>query len=321
VRRSRVLAFALLAACGGGVGTSSDPAGPFAVGVAQRTFVDETRPTAANGDVPAQDSRTLRTRIWYPAAGAQQRNAGGELIEVADAPPARTEGPFPLIVFAHGFQAVVEVYRQLYVAWAERGYVVAAANFPLSSSGNEGPPVFLDYVSQPGDISFLIDSMIAVSADRSDFFGGLVDAERIGAAGQSLGGFTTMGVAFHTCCADPRIDAAAPMAASLAEFPGGEYFTGIERPILVIHGDEDETVPYEAGREIFARANRPKYLVTILGGDHIVPYVASPREPLTEPVRLSSLAFFDRYLRGRRSAFQELLAVDDLLQARVEAEP
>ena len=103
----------LLAACSGddrGDGGSPAGDGPFAVGTLEETFVDGTRPTKANGDVPEKDSRTLFTRIYYPALGTPESRA------VPGAAPATSEGPFPLIVFAHGFQALgddVEVAYQV----------------------------------------------------------------------------------------------------------------------------------------------------------------------------------------------------------------
>lgn len=306
-----------VAACGGGGGDAGSPSsdGPFAVGTTAITYVDTSRPTAAYADVPERDSRTLFTRIYYPAVGA----AGGR--EVEGAAPATSEGPFPLVMFAHGFQAVSEVYRDLYVAWAEAGYVVAAPDFPLSSSrSTSNRPVFTDYVHQPADLSFLIDRLLEASAGSDGPLAGLIDPERIGASGQSLGGMTTMGFAFHTCCTDPRIDAAIPMAGRLAGFPDGEYSFAAGPPILVVHGDVDETVPYADGRAIYDAASAPRYLLTILGGGHIIPYVAGPTNPQTEPVRRAIVAFFDRYLKGRPEARERLLAVDDLEVATVESD-
>lgn len=317
-RRLALFCALLFAACGGGGGgggASRSGDGPFAVGTTEITFVDTSRPTAANGDVPAKDSRTLFTRIYYPAVGTPESR------EVPGAAPANDEGPYPLVVFAHGFQAVSEVYRDIYIAWAEAGYVVAAPDFPLSSSRSTmNHPVASDYVNQPADVSFLIDRLLAESARAGGVLAGLVDPERIGVSGQSLGGMTTMGVAYHTCCVDPRIDAAIPMAGRLAAFPDGEYFTGIDTPILVIHGDRDDTVSYADGRAIYDGASPPRFFLTILGGDHIVPYVAGRNNPQTEPIRRAIVAFFDAYLKGRPDGIDRLLAVDDLDIATVEAE-
>lgn len=39
-------------------------------------------------------------------------------------------------------------------------------------------------------------------------------------------------------------------------------------PLLQTHGDADRVVPYELGKRLFDRANEPKQLVTVPGGDH-----------------------------------------------------
>jgi len=306
----------LVAACGDRSGATPSAAGdgPFAVGTTEMTFVDTSRPTAANGDAPAKDSRTLFTRIYYPAVGMPASR------EVAGAVPATDDGPYPLVVFAHGFQAVSEVYRDIYLAWARAGYVVAAPDFPLSSSrSTNNRPVTSDYVNQPADLSFLIDRLLEASTRRDGVLGALIDPERIGASGQSLGGMTTMGLVFHTCCADRRIDAAIPMAGRLAAFPGGVYFgEGIDTPLLVVHGDDDQTVPYADGRAIFDAATGPRFLLTIVGGDHIVPYVAGPGNPLARPILDAVVAFSDFYLKGRADGLDRLRALGGLEHAQVE---
>jgi dienelactone hydrolase len=317
MRRRLALSFALLllVACGDRTTSSPSPAGdgPFAVGTVEATFVDTSRPTAANGDVPAKDSRTLFTRIYYPALGTPGPR------EVPAATPATSAGPFPLVVFAHGFQAVSEVYRDIYLAWAEAGYVVAAPDFPLSSSrSTSNHPVAFDYVNQPADLGFLIDRLLEESAREDGVLAGLIDPERIGASGQSLGGMTTMGLVYHTCCADRRVDAAIPMAGRLAPFPDGTYTGGIETPLLVVHGDRDDTIPYADGRAIYDAASGPRFILTIVGGDHIVPYVAGPNNPLTEPVLRGVVAFFDFYLKGRPDGLERLFALDALELAEVE---
>jgi fermentation-respiration switch protein FrsA (DUF1100 family) len=39
-------------------------------------------------------------------------------------------------------------------------------------------------------------------------------------------------------------------------------------PLLILHGDEDELVPYELGQELFKEANEPKEFFTIQGAHH-----------------------------------------------------
>jgi uncharacterized protein len=43
---------------------------------------------------------------------------------------------------------------------------------------------------------------------------------------------------------------------------------GLRAPLLVLHGDADETIPYAQGRALFAAAPEPKTFFTIRGGHH-----------------------------------------------------
>jgi fermentation-respiration switch protein FrsA (DUF1100 family) len=42
----------------------------------------------------------------------------------------------------------------------------------------------------------------------------------------------------------------------------------LKSPLLILHGDEDELVPYALGRKLFAEANDPKEFFTIQGAHH-----------------------------------------------------
>jgi hypothetical protein len=42
----------------------------------------------------------------------------------------------------------------------------------------------------------------------------------------------------------------------------------IKRPLLVIHGDQDDIVPYCQGKEVFDAAPEPKEFYTIRGARH-----------------------------------------------------
>ena len=47
----------------------------------------------------------------------------------------------------------------------------------------------------------------------------------------------------------------------------------IHVPLLILHGDQDEVVPYAQGRRLFAAANEPKRYFTIVGARHNDTYV------------------------------------------------
>lgn len=291
-----VLLLLLLAACGdGGGGALHQPDGTFAVADTTLTLIDASRPTAANGTAPVADTRTLRTAVFYPDAA----------------------GRFPLIVFAHGLGALGRIYSVILEAWAAEGYVVAAPDFPLSRATAPGAPVADDYVNQPADLSFVIDELLRLDADPRSVLHGRVDAAHVGAAGQSLGGLTTFGLTLDTCCRDPRVAAAVPMAGLLWPFPGGEYDGAIAPPTLVIHGDADDTVPYDAALMAYAVLQAPKALLTHVGGGHILPYVGSGDRIAQQATIDASTAFFDLYLKRERGARERLLAVGRRARVRL----
>ena len=69
---------------------------------------------------------------------------------------------------------------------ASYGYVVVAANFPLTAGGTAGGPNANDLVNQPSDVSFLIDSVLQLSGEAKSF-AGEIDSSRIALMGYSLG--------------------------------------------------------------------------------------------------------------------------------------
>ncbi len=103
------------------------------VGVTTRTFIDTTRPTPANGTAAAQTSRTLVTEIWYPTSATG-------ISPIRDAPLA-PGGPYPLVLFVHGSSSGRTVSTFLTIALAQAGYVVAAADFPLTALSTPGRPL------------------------------------------------------------------------------------------------------------------------------------------------------------------------------------
>ena len=268
------------------------PAG-YAVGSQDATFIDASRPTAANGTFQGAPYRTLPVLILYPATGAP----GGPVTPAA--PPATDAGPFPLIVFSHGFTATGPAYGEsLLHALAARGYVVAAPTFPLSSATAPGGPT-LDYQNQPGDVSFVIDEML--KANRSDdALNGLIAPKQIGAMGHSLGAVTTFGATYNTAGRDPRIKAAVPMSGIQLPFAGGRW-TWPATPLLLIHGDQDDTGPYVGSARAFGKAKPPKFLLRLLGAPHNL-FTA----PWIEPLVRTTDNFFDRYLRGDNAALKRM---------------
>src|SRR6476646_7709044 len=233
-----------------------------AVGTTTLTFVDPSRTTSANGDDGGAPTRTLPTEFWYPAAGA----AGGD--PVADAPADKGDGPYPLVLFAHGYAVTPDFYAPLLARWAAAGYVVAAPVFPILS-GSDGGASHVDYEKTFGDASFVITQVLGLS--KSDPLGGLVDPARIAAAGHSDGEVVSFGVGFLDCCRDKRVRSVIAMAGDLSN-ANNPHTRDTGTPILHIMATNDEYDPYPHSIQ-WDRDNltAPRWLVS-LNSSHVPPY-------------------------------------------------
>jgi len=287
---------ALASACSSG--RPATTSGPHAIGLQTESLVDPSRPTPANGPDPAHAGRILLTTVLYPALGTTGDRP------VPGAKPDKADGPYPLIVFAHGFGSNVVSYLPLLQKWAAAGFVVAAPLFPLTNSATPGGPDLSDYVHQPGDMSFVVTQMLDQSASSAGALSGLIDPAEVGAAGHSLGGVTTLGLVADTCCRDPRIKAAVVMSGDAITFPTGKVTDNLAPPMLLVHGNADPTVPYVSSVDVFNAARAPKGLLTIIGGNHDSP--VNPAGPAFADVVAATTDFFDRYLKGQAQALGRL---------------
>jgi predicted dienelactone hydrolase len=150
---------------------------------------------------------------------------------------------------------------------ASHGYVVISPDYPLSNGAAPGGPRLGDVLNQPGDVSFLIDSFLRFSDEPGNLFEGAIDEAAIGLTGHSLGGLTTILATFGSL-ADSRVKAAVSLA-GLACLVGNESYEGSHTPLLVISGTEDRIVPFTNARPAYDAANPPKYLLALLGGNHM----------------------------------------------------
>jgi predicted dienelactone hydrolase len=254
----------------------------------QRTFVDASRKTPAGKSVggipgtPELPSRTLVTEIYHPAA----------------------PGPRPLIMFSHGSNGHPEKFTRLLNAWAAAGYVVAAPAFPLTNShAPAGYANNFDVWDQPRDISFVLDQVLAASTTPGDALNGRIDPGRIGAAGLSLGGATTYSLAFNECCREPRFKAYEVFAGALLPMPK-EYVFDHSVPLLIMHGDNDPTLPYSGAADAYVKAKPPKYFVTLQGALHAPAFEDFPDWDAKYHglVDKTTVAFWDVYLAGETKA-------------------
>ncbi len=270
---------------------------PFRVGERTITFVDHSRTIKVPGH--GREPRTLVTVIRYPL---------------------HAQGPFPLVVFGHGFAVTPRPYGPLLTAWARAGFVVAAPIFPLENAHAPGGPNESDLINQPRDMRFVITQLLRASAAHNGFLAGLIEPHRIAVAGQSDGGETALAVAYDRHFIDRRVSAAVILSGAEIPGVGGFDFPRPSPPLLASQGTADSINRPRYTDMFFRLAPRPKYLLKLLGAGHLPPYTT--QEPQLGIVERVSIAFFDRYLDGERSAVQRMRRAGDVRNvARLVARP
>jgi predicted dienelactone hydrolase len=249
----------------------------------------------------ATEPRTLLTYVRYPALGAPRAT------DVPDAPAATLGGPFPLVIFGHGFAVTPDLYKRMLQAWARAGYVVVAPVFPLGNANAPGGPEESDLVNQPADMSFVISSMLAASSTGPAPLKGLIDPAQIAVSGHSDGGDTALAVTYDQGLRDARVRAA--IILSGAQIPGvsGLTFPPGAPPLLAVQGTADTINPANLTEAFFKPARRPKYLLNLPGAEHLPPY--SNQQPQLGTVERVTVAFLDLYLKHKSGASQRLLSV------------
>jgi predicted dienelactone hydrolase len=192
---------------------------------------------------------------------AGERSFGAKVFAPQGVDPDRDRiagGPWPVVVFGHGYLSSVDLYTTLLTDLAAAGYLVVAP-----TSGGE---LFPDHAAFAADSSTVIDWLSAENARPGSWFEGAVDLERIAASGHSMGG----GASILATAADPRIRTVAALAAAETRPSAIEAAARIGVPSLLIAGEVDTIAPPDVHqRPIFeAITDAPAQLRIISGGSH-----------------------------------------------------
>ncbi|OLO30681.1 acetylxylan esterase [Streptomyces sp. MNU77] len=179
----------------------------------------------------------------------------------------------PVIVWGNGTGGVPLVYRDLMLHWASQGFVVAAANTPMSNLG----------ISMRAGI----DMLTGRNADPDSVFFDRVDLEHIGASGHSQGGAAAIVVG-----SDPRIDTVLPIQ------PGPlANIDAVRVPALLLAGQRDSIVFPALVKAFYNAADHiPALYGEVRGADHFT--VVGDPGPFAAP----TTAWFRAHLMGDRTA-------------------
>ncbi len=288
-----------------GASQNAEASGGVPIASTTIVFADHSRTTPASNGSPAEPYRSLSTLIVYPK------------------PSSGHHRQFPLIVYSHGFGATASSATPTLDALAAHGYVVAALDFPLSTTGLPGGLDLLDFKNQPGDVSFIISQMLKLNRSPNSPVYHEIQVSRIGAVGHSLGAVTTLAVSYNSCCRDNRVDAAVEMDGELNVPIGpsgqfaGTYFKGHNPPLLMINGTKDTLSPYGTSQALYTNAPVPSYLLSLIGA----PHEGFAMAPWFSTVNNTIAAFFGRYLKNGQTVGQIKRAGTEGGITTIEARP
>lgn len=322
--------------------------GPYAVGRSTLHLVDHSRPDPW---VPEAGARELMVTMYYPARRDTGKPARYATVDEArlflrhqgleDAVRPETlsstvthsrtaarpvPGTRPLVVLSPGFAAARYSLTSLAEDLAARGYIVAAVDHAYESFGTSFPggrvltcvacekaeteeDMRAATEGRGRDVSFVLDQL---TGDHPRWaHSHLIDRDRIGMAGHSLGG----AAAVPAMAEDPRIRAGLNMDGAFhTQVPSGGLGG---RPLMMLGADDPVHRP--GGRDTtwdstWQRLDGWKRWLTVAGADHysfsdlpvLAPYLTpAAAEPPTAPSgrRLVDLtrdlvgAYFDLHLR------------------------
>jgi dienelactone hydrolase len=302
---------ALLAACSrlGSPDASVDPGqrGPYAVGLARQVF---------SRTLPNGQTRSVETWVWYPSPDQGDTWDATISVRYGIGRTVAPGGPFPLIVFSHGYQASPTNYGRLLAHLASHGFVVAGPEHQDCRAQCTAQNREAEVDSRPADVSAVLDRLLALNDGDDPTFHHLVDPARVGMAGQSFGGWTTLTVLER----DPRFRAGLAMAPATAIAPPPDP-TKVSRPTMLMAGMLDAMVTYALTTRFFAEipASAPDhYLLAAkrMGhqfSDRCFPgavttgcQTSMPQEQIQAMMDRVGTAFLLRYVAGHRLTDHQL---------------
>lgn len=171
-----------------------------------------------------------------------------------DVPPSGS-GPFPLVLFSHGFGSFRLDASALARGMASWGFVVAA---PDHLERNRAALITGQVVREPArDVQVLLDTITLVG-EAGGVLEGLADTELVGAVGHSAGGRAAL-----SALSEPQIDVAVGWAAA-----GRADVPAPPKPSMNIAARVDVLVPIEEVEATYAGLAPPKRLVVVDGAGH-----------------------------------------------------
>ncbi len=347
------------------VPTLAKPTGKFPIGTKTYVLVDNSRKEIYSGK---EEPRKFMAQVWYPGVqpGAGM-TAAAWMPEAKIVAPAIADyillphffldhlalaktssyeglqadnqnGPYPVLIFSHGWNGFRQQSTFLMQELASHGYVVIALEHPYGARLTVFPDGSLipnDPQALPkgkpdaeyeaagrilvgqwtGDLSYALDYFEGLNQqDPDNILTNLMDMNKVGAFGHSTGG----GAAIQFCGVDERCKTGVTLDAFMRPVSLDVLNNGTKQPFLYLFS---ELWPFARNTQLFdqyySHVSPANHVLTILGADHYdfsdLPALSplAPQLGLKGPingVRVQKiidtyvLAYFDQQLKGINSA-------------------
>jgi hypothetical protein len=191
-----------------------------------RAVAYEIGQTSVTYQDPKRNSRSVSTRIFYPA------DVAGQGVPLASPPP----GGFPVVSFGHGYLIPWDDYEFVWEGLVPDGYIVA---LPATETG-----LFPNHIDLVRDLSFIVRKLRSEGSNPSSPFYGRV-AQAGAVAGHSMGG----GASVLAASEDPTMTAVANLGAAETNPSAIAAAADVAVPSLLFSGANDCVTP-PAGHQI-----------------------------------------------------------------------
>ncbi len=252
----------------------------------------------------------------------------------------KTGGPYPVILFSHGFGGNKDAFGPIGKHWASHGYVVihtthadglGRQKIDPKKDGDDKPAArarlggLLGGLNDPEKIGGRVADLVLILDNLDDLpksvsgLKGKIDAKLIGVAGHSFGAYTAMLIGGVTADLgkdkgktffDKRLTCILPISGQGTGQQGltDKSWDALKLPMMTITGTRDQGaggqgVEWKKEPYKYSPAGN-KYLVVIAGANHLSfgGGLGTRGGDITDTVKLCSTLYWDAYLKDSEAA-------------------